>query len=176
MAKYTETLKDYIDGGGVLPSSFALVTDFEDTFKERYAGSEIAFETESLFALRLDAKARLVMPNYAARITAIDAAMNKLQTPTKVRREQRGYGASHSSTSNDAATSELPYDALSAQPAQTSHTSGSADIDYKEDNFTFTDYVTIDENLRILEALNGKRSIIVEQCLDEFKNLFMGIY
>ena len=177
MAKYTKTLKEYLDDGGVLPSSsFALVTDFEDYFKERYAGSEIGFETDTIFALRLDVKARIVMPNYAARIAAVDAAMQKLQAPTKVRSEKRGYGAQHSETSNDGSNTELPYDAATAQPAQTSHSEGSADVDYREDNYTFTEYVTIDENLRIMETLSGKRANIIEACLDEFKPLFMGIY
>ena len=66
MAKYTETLAEYIEGGGVLPSSsFALIEDFEDLFKERYCGSELGFETELLFAMKLDYKARAVMPVYA---------------------------------------------------------------------------------------------------------------
>lgn len=179
MAKYTETLAEFLDGGGTLPSSsFALITsdDFEDLFKERYAGSELGFETEALFELRLDSRARVVMPNYAARIAAIDAAILKLQTPTKVRSEQRGYGKQHSGTKNDGSNTELPYDAITAQPAQTTHAEGSADVDYHEDNFSYTEYVTIDENLRILETLGGQRTNILEACLNEFKDLFMGIY
>ena len=177
MAKYTELFSEYLANGGPLPSSsFALITDFEDIFKERYGGCEIGFETEALFALRLDAKARVVMPEYSARVNAIDAAMLKLQTPTKTRTEKRGYGAQHSETSNDGSVTDLPLNATTAKPAQTNHTEGSADINYREDNYTFTDYVTIDENLRIIEALEGKRRAMLEDCLQEFETLFMGVY
>ena len=177
MAKYTETFKEYLDNGGALPSaSFALISDFEDIFKERYAGSEIGFETELLFALRLDAKARLVMPAYAERVTAINAAILKLQNPTKQRTEKRGYGKQHSETTNDGSVTDLPLDEETAMPSSLTHASGSADVDYKEDNFTFADYVTIDENMRIIETLTGKKAIIIEECLEEFETLFMGVY
>ena len=177
MAKYTELFADYVGKGGVLPSSsFALIQDFEDLFKERYCGSEIGFETEALFALKLDMKARLVMPLYAARIAAVDAAIAKLQAPLKQRTEKRGYGKQHSETENDGSTTELPFDADDAEPTATNHAEGSADIDYHEDNMTYTDYVTIDENIKIVETLSVKREGIVEKCLEEFKPLFMGVY
>lgn len=177
MAKYTETLAEYIEDGGALPSSsFALVEDFEDLFKERYCGSEIGFETETLFALKLDMKARLVMPIYAARIDAVNNALDKLKIPAKVRTEQRIYGQQHSETENNGSNTELPIDAGNATPSSTNRAEGSADIDEHEDNLTFTDYVTIDENLRIIEELNSSRDGLIEKCLEEFKPLFMGIY
>ena len=177
MAKYTETLQEYLEDGGLLPSSsFALVTDFEDLFKERYCGSEIGFETETLFALKLDMKARLAMPIYAARIDAVNNAIDKLKIPAKVRTEQRVYGAQHSETENNGENTELPIDAGNASPSSTNKSDGSADIDEHEDNLTFTDYVTIDENLRIIEELNSSREGLIEKCLEEFKPLFMGIY
>lgn len=177
MAKYTETLAEFIEGGGVLPSSsFALVENFEDLFKERYCGSEIGYETEALFALKLDMKARLVMPLYAARIEAVNAAVDKLKAPTKVRTEKRNYGKQHSETENDGSTTDLPIDAATAEPAATNHAEGSADVDAHEDNHTYTDYVTIDENIKIIEQLNTSRRGLIEQCLEEFKPLFMGVY
>ena len=177
MAKYTELFAEYVEGGGTLPSSsFALIPDFEDLFKERYCGSEIGFETEALFAIKLDMKARLIMPTYAARLTAIDAAILKLQAPLKERSEKRGYGKQHSETENDANNTELPFDADTALPSSKSHAEGSAEVDYHEDNMTYTDYVTIDENIKIIEALSGKRDSLIEKCLEEFKPLFMGVY
>ena len=177
MAKYTETFAEYVEGGGALPSSsFALIPNFEDLFKERYCGNEIGFETEALFAIKLDMKARIIMPEYAARLGAIDAAINKLQAPVKERTEKRGYGKQHSETENDAENTELPFDVDTATPASTSHAEGSADVDYHEDNLTYNDYVTIDENLRIIESLDSDRKGIIERCLDEFKPLFMGVY
>ena len=177
MAKFTELFSEYLERGGTLPSSsFALIENFEDLFKERFCSSEIGFETEALFAMKLDMKARVVMPLYAARIEAVDAAVNKLKAPTKVRTEKREYGKQHSETENNGSTTELPIDAATAEPAATNHADGSADVDAHEDNHAYTDYVTIDENIKIIEQLNTSRRGLIEQCLDEFKPLFMGVY
>lgn len=177
MAKYTETFAEYLDNGGVLPSSsFALINDFEDLFKERFCGSELGYETEALFAIKLDLKARIVMPQYAARVAAIDSALTKLQSPSKKRTEKREYGKQHSETENDGSNTDLPFDADNSIPSNTSHAEGSADVDAHTDDMTYTDYVTIDENLRIIEQLNSDRKGILERCLDEFKPLFMGVY
>lgn len=177
MAKYTKLFSEYLDEGGVLPSSsFALITDFEDLFKERYCGCELGFETEALFALKLDLKARLVMPLYAARLVAVEAALDRLKTPLKKRTETRDYGKQHSETENDGNATDLPFDVETATPSALSHSEGSADVDAHKDTLTYSDYVTMDENLRIMDELGSKRDNIVEACLDEFKNLFMGIY
>lgn len=177
MAKYTELFAEYVEKGGVLPSSsFALIPDFEDLFKEKYCGSEIGFETEALFAIKLDAKARVVMPLYAKKLAAVDAALTKLQAPTKERTEKRGYGKQHSETENDGRNTDLPLNATTATPSSTTHAEGSADIDYHEDNITFNDFVTIDENLRIIETLNAEARSLIDKCLDEFRPLFMGVY
>lgn len=177
MAKYTKLLAEYLDDGGVLPSaSFALITDFEDLFKERFCGCELGFETEALFALKLDLKARLVMPLYAARISAVDGAISRLETPLKKRTETRDYGKQHSETENDGNFTDLPFDATTATPSNKSHSEGSADVDARKDTFTYADYVTMDENMRIIEELSSSREGLVEKCLEEFKPLFMGIY
>lgn len=177
MAKYTETLYEYMEGGGVLPSSsFALIPDFEAYFLERFSNCEIGFETDGIFAVKLDLKARLVMPIYAQRLAAVNSAMAKLQSPAKVRTETRGYGKQHSDNESDGENTDLPFDATTAKPSSTSHIEGSADVDYHEDNFTLNEYVTIDENLRIIEAMESRRRSIYEECLDEFRPLFMGVY
>lgn len=178
MAKYTETLIEYINGGGVMPtSSFELIDGFEDLFVERYCTSEIGFETEDLFALKLDLKARLVMPAYANKIAIVAEALTGLQNnPVKTRYETRVYGAQHSESENSGNTTDLPYDASSATPANTTETSGTADVDAHTDNLTFTEGLSIDEKLRIVEQMNAKAFILTEQCLEEFKDLFMGVY
>lgn len=177
MARFTELFSEYLDNGGLLPSTqFALIAGFEDLFKERYCASEIGFETETIFALKLDMKAKLVMPLYAARVAAVDNAIGRLSNPLKTRTEQRGYGKQHSESENDGSNTELPINATTAEPSNTAHSEASADVDYHEDNFTYSDYITIDENLRIIDSLNESRKGLVEKCLDEFKNLFMAVY
>lgn len=178
MAKYTETFAEYVEGGGVLPSSsFALITGFEDLFKERFCGCEIGFETEALFAIKLDLKAQLVMPVYADRIAIVAAQMLGVkQSPAKVRYEVRAYGQRHSENSTDGTNTDLPYNATTATPSSTSHMDGDATNDAYTDNMTFTDELSIDERLRLIDALNKKAFVLVSQCLEEFSTLFMGIY
>lgn len=178
MAKYTETLAEYIEGGGVLPtSSFAMIDDFEDLFKETYCASEIGFETEALFALKLDAKARIVIPAYAAKIAAVVQQMTGIaDNPTKWRYETRNYGKQHSETKSDGSNTELPYDAATANPSALSEMNGSADADAHTDTLDFKEGLSVDERLRIIEEINKKAFILIEACLAEFKPLFMGVY
>lgn len=178
MAKYTETLAEYIEGGGVLPSSsFALIEDFEDLFKERYCGSEIGFETEALFAIKLDAKARLVMPVYADKIATLGGQYTTLKNnPVKWRYETRNYGKQHSENETNGSNTDLPINATTAAPSSTSKLEGHADTDAHTDTLDSKEGLSADESLRIIEAFNKKAFVLVEACLDEFKSLFMGVY
>lgn len=178
MAKYTETLAEYIDGGGVLPSSsFALIEDFEDLFKERFCGCEIGFETEALFAIKLDYKARVVMPAYAEKIAAVVAQMTGLaDNPTKWRYETRVYGKQHSENETNGSNTDLPYEVATATPSSLSKIEGSADSDEHTDTLDFKEGLSVDERLRIIDAINKKAFVLVEACLEEFKPLFMGVY
>ena len=178
MAKYTETFAEYLEGGGALPSSsFALIEDFEDLFKERFCGCELGFETEALFALKLDYKARAVMPVYAAKIAAVKKQLQALQdNPEKMHHETRNYGKQHSENKTDGSNTELPFDAETATPSSLSNTNGSADADAHTDTAEYKDGLSADERLRVIEGLSRKSSSIIEDCLDEFKPLFMGVY
>ena len=52
MSKYTETLVEFLEGGGSLPAAFAEIVGFEDLFVARYCDKEIGFETEALFQIK----------------------------------------------------------------------------------------------------------------------------
>ena len=178
MAKYTETFAEYLEGGGALPSSsFALIEDFEDLFKERFCGCELGFETEALFALKLDYKARAVMPVYAAKIAAVKKQLQALQdNPEKMHHETRNYGKQHSKNKTDGSNTDLPFDAETATPSSLSNLNGSVDTDEHTDSLDFKEGLSVDERLRVIEGLSRKSSSIIEDCLDEFKPLFMGVY
>lgn len=177
MAKYTETLLEYIDGGGALPSSsFDLIEGFERIFVQRYAGLEIGFETEALFANALEARAAIVMPIYAERITAANGTLTKLKLGARTRYERRAYGAMSSSNETSGSNTELPYNATNATPSSTSSMQGSATTAAHSDSIDFGEDFSADEQLRILDAMNRNTFLQVEACLNEFKNLFMGVY
>ena len=178
MAKYTETFAEYVEGGGALPSSsFALIDDFEDLFKERFCGSEIGFETEALFAIKLDYKARAVMPVYAERLAIASEQILGLKTsPQKWRYETRNYGKQHSESKNNGSNTDLPFDEDESLPSSLSNMDGSVDADAHTDSVDVKEGLSVDERLRLIEAFNKKAFVIVEACLDEFKPLFMGVY
>lgn len=178
MAKYTESLQEYLEGGGLLPSSmFSLIDGFEDLFKEKYCASEIGFETEALFALKLDYTAKVFMPIYAERLAVIVEQMTGVKNnPNKWRYETRIYGEHETTTEGDGSTTDLPYNAETATPSATSHNEGGVTSKEHTDTLDFKEGLSIDERLRIIDALNKKAFSVVEACLEEFKTLFMGVY
>ena len=168
MSKYTETLVEFLEGGGVLPAAFAEIEGFEDLFVARYCDKEIGFETEALFQIKLEERAAIIIPAYVKRIAATDAAWLTVTDPT--RKQTRTFNSAEKRSSS----SSLPLNAQTAQPSQTA----------KADAFTDTDTTTFegitpDEAIRRAEyfqKLDGMTWILLDKCLHEFENLFMKVY
>ena len=168
MSKYTETLVEFLEGGGVLPAAFAEIEGFEDLFVARYCDKEIGFETEALFQIKLEERAAIIIPAYVKRIAATDAAWLTVTDPT--RKQTRTFNSDEKRSSS----SSLPLNAQTAQPSQTA----------KADAFTDTDTttcegITPDEAIRRAEYfhnLDGMTWILLDKCLHEFENLFMKVY
>ena len=168
MSKYTETLVEFLEGGGVLPAAFAEIEGFEDLFVTRYCDKEIGFETEALFQIKLEERAAIIIPAYVKRIAATDAAWLTVTDPT--RKQTRTFNSAEKRSSS----SSLPLNAQTAQPSQTA----------KADAFTDTDTTTFegitpDEAIRRAEyfqKLDGMTWILLDKCLHEFENLFMKVY
>lgn len=92
---HTELFTEWITNNGgadnALPALFAQVPDitsgtetikFSDTFILHFCDKEIGFETEELFALKLEARARLILPPFIDKINtlsqiSIDTAVEK---------------------------------------------------------------------------------------------------
>ena len=168
MSKYTETLLEFLEGGGVLPAAFAEIEGFTDLFLGRYCDCEIGVETEDLFAVKLNQRALLIIPAYVKRIAATDAAWLVVTDPTRKQTRTFDSGEKRSSSSS------LPLNAQTAQPSQTA----------KADAFTDTDTTTFegmtpDEAIRRAEyfqKLDSTAWILLDACLREFENLFMKVY
>lgn len=177
MAKYTETFEEYLEQGGLLPSDqFALIDGFEDIFKERYCGNEIGFETEMLFAMKLDMRAKIVMPVYKNKLEIVSLALTGLKQPSKCRYETRAYGLVESTNESNSENVDLPFNVETAKPASTAHVKGDASTKAHTDYVEFKNDISIDEQLRIVNELNREARLIIEDCLKEFKPLFMGVY
>lgn len=176
MAKYTETLYEYIEGGGSLPSSFAQIEGFETLFVQHFAGREIGFETEPLFKNALEEVATINIPYYKDKLTIINSVIERLKKPDKTRHEKRTYGEAKQTTDSNASSKELPYDAEASLPSATSESSATTTSQTHEDTAEYTDYVTIDDNMRLLEEVTQAKFNMLEKLLREFDHCFMGVY
>lgn len=165
MAKYTELLAEYLESGGALPAAFSTISGFTDLFTEHYADAEIGFETEALFALKLNAKANEVIPEYAIRIQQRTTALLSLTDPKKVRETVL------EADEKSAQQYDLPFNANDTSPTGKTHSD-----DY-EDVSTLTESgFTPDEIMRLVERLQGEIYNIKVKLLDEFKPCFMQVY
>ena len=176
MAKYTETLYEYIEGGGSLPSSFAQIEGFETLFVQHFAGREIGFETEPLFKNALEEVATINIPYYKDKLAIINSAMERLKNPEKTRREKRTYGEAKQTTNSNASSKEVPFDVDASKPSASSQSSATTTSQTHEDEAEYADYVTIDENLRLLEEATQTKFNVLDKLLHEFDHCFMGVY
>lgn len=168
MAKYTELFAEYLESGGELPAAFSQIEGFTDLFVARYCDKEIGFETETLFHVKLEERAAIIIPAYVKRIEATDAAWLVVTDPT--RSQTRTFNSGEKKT----ATRSLPMNAQTAQPTQTATADPYIDTDTTEMRG-----LTPDEAIRRAEyfqKLDGTAWILLDACLREFENLFMKVY
>ena len=98
--KYTELFAEYIANNGgaenALPSLFdkvpnlttdGEVTTFKDAFILNFCDREIGFETEELFALKLESRAKLVLPFYINKLKQLESIdyINAKRTESETR-------------------------------------------------------------------------------------------
>lgn len=173
MAKYTELFAEYLESGGELPAVFSTIEGFEDLFVAHYCDKEIGFETETLFAIKLEFYANIYVPKYAERITALATAWTNAANPTKVHYER--YDTTVNAGAQRAQTTDLPFDATTATPssvtASDAYTNSDARIINREESG-----VTVDEAYRVIDKLNDAVKPLVVKLLDEFSPCFMGVY
>lgn len=191
MAKYTELLSEYIENGGELPAVFDQIANFEDLFIGRYCDCEIGFETPILFQIKLETRANLIIPQYVKRLSAFEEAEQLLIQPTKKRVKSGSitYGGedTHTFTTSDHIRneSELPFVSSGTPPVTQQYTDkGHTDTDtikkgttetYNNVTDTESGY-TSSEAEALYKALEEPVRILLEDCLNEFKNLFMKVY
>ena len=98
--KYTELFTEYIANNGgaqnALPSLFdkvpnittdGEVTTFKDAFILNFCDREIGFETEEMFALKLESRAKLVLPFYINKLKQLETIdyINAKRTESETR-------------------------------------------------------------------------------------------
>lgn len=173
MAKYTMTLAEFIERGGVLPASFSKIDGFEEHFKGRYFDCEIGFETPELFEKKLKAKADLIMQAYADRIRVRATYWTRAENPAKTYYEINN--TVYNIGKQKSKSTELPFNSLTAEP----NLINESDAYKNDDKRTIQrqeDGQSIDELMRMLDYLNKDVTTLVQKCLEDFKTLFMAIY
>lgn len=169
MAKYTELFAEYLESGGTLPPVFSSIDGFGDLFTYRYADHEIGFETEALFAMKLEERANIIIPQYVKRIAATDAAWLVINNPDRT--ETKIYDFGLRQTDNTL----LPMSPLAtAEPNQRTR-----ELSRTDTETTTYAGLTPDEAIRRAEyfqRLDGTAWILIDACLAEFKKLFMQVY
>lgn len=173
MAKYTELFIDYINDGGSLPASFETIGGFTDMFKAFYCDKEIGFETEDLFAIKLQVYADLYVEKYKAKIDNYVTAFTHAINPIKVHYER--YDTTVNAGAQRAETIDLPINASTATPSSVTKSDAYVNTDAKVTTREESG-VTVDEAFFILDKLNDKVHSIVLDLLKEFEPCFMRIY
>lgn len=173
MAKYTELFADYLKDGGALPSVFSSIIGFEDLFKGYYCDKEIGFETEILFAIKLETYANIYVPMYAQRISALATALTNASNPVKVHYER--YDTTINAGAQKAQSTDLPINASTATPSSVLATDAYVNTDARVTNREESGF-TVDEAYRVIDKLNEEVRPLIRKLLDAFKPCFMGVY
>ena len=105
MASYTEYFYEYIEHGNEMPSVFDGIPSlngktFKEMFKTRSNAYEIGLETETLFKERLQAKADVVIPYYADKISKLAGVENVFSGDRSVVFERHNQNSSYLNTPN----------------------------------------------------------------------------
>lgn len=173
MAKYTELFAEYLAGGGQLPAVFSTIEGFENLFKGYYADKEIGFETEDLFALKLETYANIYVPVYKQRIEDLALAITGAVNPAKTFYET--YTTYINGGKQRAVTTDLPFNSQSASPSSVSESDPYQNVDNKTTNRTESG-ATVNEAFYKIDKLNEEVKPLLLKLLNAFKHCFMNIY
>ena len=173
MAKYTTLLAEYLERGGQLPASFALIDGFEDIFKKHYCDKELGFETDLLFFMKVDELADIYLPLYQAKLARLATAWLKYDAPAKVTYTTENKTFNGGETNGK--TTELPFDSTTADANLLTHNDAYKNTENRGLQNTETGQ-TIDEAQRAVEFLNEKAHSLIEELLKVIKQCFMAVY
>lgn len=173
MAKYTELFSEYLENGGTLPTIFSQIDGFAEQFTQYYCDKEIGFETETLFALKLELMAGIYIPLYKERIDDRVSAYTKIKAPTKVYYETNSLTMTIGE--QDSNMKNVPFNANNANPSVINHADESVNENAGEVTREDSGF-TPDEALRMYTYINEEVHSLVIELLREFRHLFMGVF
>lgn len=167
MAKYTETLIDYMRAGGVLPALFEQIEGFPVLFVQRFCDYEIGFETPELFAQKLEGAAKRFIPFYKTLIQSQNELIAKLTT---------SYNRVHTTTSDLGKQESLswayPYNASSnTNPAARTLATPTTNTTTEQSSG-----YTPDELVQMIELAGNIKDNLLDELLSKFKHCFMIVF
>ena len=171
MSIYTETFAEWLNGGGELPAEFGTIEGFDDLFTGAYCDKEIGFETPDLFQIKLNTRAALVIPAYAKRISDLQAAVTAAENPTRTEKTTFEEGEYNNKTYEQPINADAGGPTDQTVPSQVFNHSSENDITTRE----YSGY-SPDEIMHRIEYLTSEVKILMRALLEEFADLFMGVY
>ena len=180
MAKYTMLFAEYLKSGRQLPSAFSLIPalneiSFEDLFISRFCQREIGFETDSLFEIKLNARANVVCPFYADKLKLLsNYTPQKIYDAATVEKVENDYGREDKHeffvNPDNASTTDDIYKIQSMTNAERFKASN-------KDEATKTNSGQTTENaFATFEKIKRDKVNVYEELLNEFDSLFMGVF
>lgn len=196
--KYTELFTEYIANNGgaenALPSLFdkvpsitidGEVTTFKDAFILNFCNREIGFEIEELFALKLESRAKLVLPFYINKLKQLASIdyINAKRTESETRAITGNITDSGKDTNtrfkgeNPLIDTDLTFNAKSVSEQEKN------DVDYgKNTNTTGNENVTREFTDSGIEALDLYERVLKDtmnvwnEIFKKFDSLFMQVW
>ena len=171
---HTELLTQYIANNGgaenALPSLFDKVpniktdgeiTTFKDAFILNFCEREIGFETEELFALKLEARAKLVLPFYISKLKQL-ASIDYINAKRTESEKRTSTGSAQDSGSDTVSRESTENVTNSGSDTVTRESTGSAQDSGKDTNTRFKG-----ENPLIDTSLTFNAKAVTEQETNE---------
>lgn len=172
MSKYTELLSEYLENNE-LPSIFNEIEGFKEQFTSYYIDSEIGFETEELFKIKLENYANILIPLYKIRLEQIAKAITNANNPIKTIYDK--YTTTFNIGKTKGTITNLPFDSQVAEPNAINENDATTNTETKEQNHEEKG-TTATEAYDLLEKLNATVHSAILELLDKFNICFMHVY
>lgn len=170
MAKYTELLADYLQSGGGLPAIFENIEGFTDLFCLRFFDREIGFETETLFAMKLELIADIYVPIYEQRISSLANAWLKVDGASAFTHYEKTK-LTDKIPEMTATTTDLPFNSSTSAPKTIVVTDDHDDIHISEKT-----NIDVKDAYNEIDELNKAVKPLIQELLNHFEPCFMQIF
>ena len=162
----TELFIDYLKTND-LPEEFETINNFSDLFIGYYADSEIGFETEVLFKMKLQYVASIYVPIYKTKIEKCDTLITQLTEFEHSRKKVYDFSIKdikHSNLPNTNVISEVIANTIDIE---------SAHQNVENEYFNDLDLSKIPD---LINFIVDVKYDFLHKLIKEFENCFLGVY